>query len=452
MYKQVMVGNVRRLLEEKGFSISEAARLIGTSKQYLSSILAESEPQSTKEQIMDKLCLLLHTNPARLYEPPLAATLLPIAADNQIMPQAEEPATAADLAILAERHFLAQDYAGCHVVVRRLLNEHAFSLSPPASAQALLLAGKCCCLQGLTSDARRLLREALSLFQKRLTSQPAKYLPLCMDTFRYLGLTEYADQQYDVAIRYYQRLFSLAERFPELSIDLSAKVENAGVSMLRSAIKFGNLSVLHKVKDDIERIALAFNLAGLHSRVHIEVLFCTHVVERARGGSVQGSIYADDELNSYYTEPFAALAYGLLLWDSGDSLGLLAFSSHLQAAEEQELAFVGLWLSSLLSLNDHLEMADRLYRLEKMLQSSWPSLYGALLVALKAVTVQLTGYTALAVYLWQDALYVLDTNNEIPFYIYILTWFISASGPFLATEECEVLHGLLCKTLASFAG
>jgi AraC-like DNA-binding protein len=69
LYRDIWRHNVKQLLAENNLSIAEAARLVGTSKQYLSSILAETEPSSMRELVADRLSLLLHATPARLYTP-----------------------------------------------------------------------------------------------------------------------------------------------------------------------------------------------------------------------------------------------------------------------------------------------------------------------------------------------------------------------------------------------
>lgn len=450
MYKQVWNDNVRRLLAENKLSLSEAARLIGTSKQYLSSILAETEPQSTKEDIMHRLCILLHTNPGRLYALHDLGTPLGTQLESQAIVHAQQATTAAELAILAERHFLAQDYMGCHAVVRKLLNEYSFELSPAATAQALLLAGKCCCLQGQAVQARTLLKEALVLFQKRLTAQPDKYLTLCMDTYRYLGLAEYSDEQYSQAIKAYHRVFALAERYPELAMELAGRVDNAGTGMLRCALKIGRVSCLESVVKDISKMAASLELSRLQCRAQLEKAFCTYLIGKIQEPEGPNPTLDFGDCEAYYNDPFTALQYGLMLWDSGRSHELEGFFAQVELASEDELAFVGTWLSSLLSLNDYTETAARLSRLEKMLDVHWAALYKGILVALKAAWLNLAGEKVESFFLWQEALYILRSNRETPYYLYCLNWFIRISGPSLVVEDRRVLSSTLERAMRSF--
>lgn len=450
MYKQVWNDNVRRLLAENKLSLSEAAKLIGTSKQYLSSILAEAEPQSTKEEIMHRLCILLHTNPGRLYAPQELDLSSTVHLESQAIVHAQQAASAADLAILAERHFLAQDYVGCHEVVRKLLNEYAFELSPAATAQALLLAGKCCCLQGQAVEARAFLKEALNLFQKRLTAQPDKYLTLCMDTYRYLGLAEYSDEKYHQAIKAYLRIFALAERYPELATELVGKVDNAGSGMLRCAVKLGKVSCLDSVVTDINKMATRFELGRLQCRAHLEKAFCTYLINRVSGLSNPNSALGFGNCNAYFTDPFTALQYGLMLWDSGRAYELAKFSEQVEITSERELAYVGVWLSSLLSLTDYTETAARLNRLEQMLDVHWAALYKGIYFALKAAWLDLTGDKVESFYVWQDALYILRSNRETPYYLYCLNWFMRISGPMLLAGDLTVFRDSLERAMISY--
>ncbi|KAF0195175.1 MAG: hypothetical protein FD169_1529 [Bacillota bacterium] len=450
MYKQVWNDNVRRLLAENKLSLSEAAKLIGTSKQYLSSILAEAEPQSTKEDIMHRLCILLHTNPGRLYALPDMDTSPNIQLESQAIIHAQQATSAADLAILAERHFLAQDYTGCHQVVRKLLNEYAFELSPAATAQALLLAGKCCCLQGQAVQARAFLKEALVLFQKRLTAQPDKYLTLCMDTYRYLGLAEYSDEQYSQAIKVYLRVFALAERYPELATELVGKVDNAGTGMLRCAVKLGKISCLESVGKDINKMAASLELSRLQCRAQVEEVFCTYLIKKVTQPNNPNPALDFGGCNACYTDPFTALQYGLMLWDSGRAYELAEFSAQVELTSEGELAFVGTWLRSLLSLTDYAETAVRLSRLEKMLDGHWAALYKGIFIVLKAVWLNLTGEKVKSFYLWQDALHILRSNRETPYYLYCLNWFMCIYGPTLADEDRRVFRAALERAVTSF--
>ncbi|MDP3487938.1 MAG: helix-turn-helix transcriptional regulator, partial [Bacillota bacterium] len=443
MYKQVWSGNVRRLLAENKLSLSEAAKLIGTSKQYLSSILAETEAQSTKEDIMHRLCILLHSNPGRLYALHALDSSSSVQLESQAIMHAQQATSAADLAILAERHFLAQDYMGCHEVVRKLLNEYAFELSPAATAQALLLAGKCCCLQGQVVQARAFLKEALSLFQKRLTAQPDKYLTVCMDTYRYLGLAEYFDEQYNQAIKAYLRIFALAERYPELAIELVGKVDNAGTCMLRCAVKLGKISCLESVVTDINKMAAHLELSRLQCRAQLDEAFCTYLIRSISEPSSPEPTLDFAACSAYITDPFAALQYGLMLWDSGRAYELAEFSAQVELASEGELAFVGAWLSTLLSLTDYAETAASLSRLEKMLDSHWAALYKGIFLALKAAWLNLTGEKVGSFYLWQEALYILRSNRETPYYLYCFNWFMRISGPTLAKEDHRVFGATL---------
>jgi len=441
LYKQVWIRNVKKLLAQNNLSISEAARLIGTSKQYLSAILNESEPQSVKEQVLEKLSWLLHSDPSKLYTPEIPQE----GVDNTVSQatfHAEDAASAPEMAILAERHFLSQDYVGCLSVVGKLLNEYSWELSPAATAQALLLAGKCCCLQGKSADARLFLRDALSLFQKRLSAQPTKYLPLCMDAYRYLALAEYADEQYVEAVKSYQRIFVLARRYPELSSELLGKVESAGNGLLRAAVKQGRLSIVKTVADEIEAFAEEYSMEGMVSRAAVERAFCIYVVTPNHG------LRLPDSAECFH-EPLAALQYGLLLWESGQYYELSVHAERLQTIAESELVFVARWLQGLLALSDY--SATNLAELSALLQPEWPSVYRSIILVMRALRLSLNGDNFSAAYLWQEALFTLKQNKEFAFYLFILRWHLRTIDQSINNDERGVLLSVLTKAVDEFA-
>jgi len=271
-----------------------------------------------------------------------------------------------------------------------------------------------------------------------------------MDTYRYLGLAEYSDEQYSQAIKAYLRVFALAERYPELATELAGKVDNAGTGMLRCAVKLGNVSCLASVVNDINKMARSLELKRLECRAQVEQAFCAYLIERVREPRGPNPALDFGECEAYYNDPFTALQYGLMLWDSGRSLELAEFSTQVELASEDELAFVGLWLSTLLSITDYAETAARLSRLEKMLDVHWAALYKGILVALKATWLNLTGENVESFFLWQEALYILRSNRETPYYLYCLNWFIQISGPTLVDEDRRLLLSTLERAMTSF--
>ena len=295
-----------------------------------------------------------------------------------------------------------------------------------------------------------MLFRSLVLFQKRLTAQPSKYLTLCMDTYRYLGLAEYSDEQYNQAIKAYLRIFALAERYPELATELVGKVDNAGNGMLRCAVKLGKVSCLESVVTDINKMSSRLELGRLQCRARLEKAFCSYLINRITVPSSPNLTIDFGDSNAYITDPFTALQYGLMLWDSGSSYELAEFSAQVELASAGELAFVGAWLSSLLSLTDYVETAARLSRLEKMLDVHWAGLYKGIYIALKAAWLNLTGEKVNSFYLWQEALYILRSNRETPYYLYCLNWFLRINGPTLSEGDHKVFRTTLDRAMTSF--
>jgi len=415
VYREIWAENIRALLAEHDLSIAEAARLVGTSKQYLSAILAETEPPSMREQIIDRLSLLLHANPARLYTPLVASrpSLSNVRASSA--PESERSLTPAEQAILAERNFLACEYQTSYFWAKCLLDRHSVELSPRAIAQAELLAGKCACLLGQSADASVHLRRALAFWRKRINAQPAKYLSVCLDTYRYLALSAHLAGDYPRVLELNEKALGLYSRFPDAAYDLKTKWENIALNMSRAAARV-SLQAVGATADFLRAFCAAARLPALAERTEYELVFCRYALSRVgvvgdTHGQASTLVLAHaEELcvpPQHTRDPLVGLGYGLALWERGDVDALAAYAASWAVDQPNiDQGFVGAWLANMTA-----PAASHVPLLEVASGVS-----AGLAALLRACQASLEGDDLLTLHVWQNALYELRAVREYPLY------------------------------------
>ena len=449
MFKELWSRNVKELLKQNGLSTAEAARLVGTSKQYLSTILSDAEPTSTKEAVMERLCFLLHTTPSQLFSPQNQERCCEVTA--VIVDEAEADLPPVEIAILAERHFLAGEFSKAYCLCCSLLAQHKRDLAPGAKAQTLLLAGKSGCLAGKHEESLPLLKEALYLFQKRLVSQPDKYIPLCMDCYRYLGLARYSAGNYRDAARWLARVCTLATRYPNIAADLENKIEEAVSNWLRSTVKQGSLGEFLQAAKIARFTADVCSFTELKRRVRIEELFCFYPL----------AVVSDevDVLLREYADELQWLREQNL---SMDTLQLVHYILLLHAAEQHdELVALqqgflqqgsdGALVRAVLDSFGRIQQARELVNIQSTVSATTSVALQALIRALQGLYCESMGLFAEAHSMWQTSLGMLNLHHEIPLYIYFLHWYLKTTALQLPLEEKTLTAGLLNKALADFA-
>ena len=374
---------------------------MGTSKQYLSAILAETEPASMRERIFDRLSLLLHATPARLFTPEADT---PSAAENALLKGAHDfdaSLTQAEQAVLADRHFLACEYGASYALVTRLLAQHGDALTPGATAQAELLAGKSACGLGDWQAAKQHLERAQAFWRKRLSAQPAKYLSLCLDTYRYLALAAHLAGDYSLALQCHERALGLYKKHPCAAGDLTAKWEAIALGALRTAARI-SLASLVKTADAVLAFCAEARLTELSQRVRYETDFCHYAISRATMQT--GSL---PKLPTHATDLWLAVCQGVALWERGDTTNLLAFAQGAELGlQSQEQRFVQAWLTQMAGPQAS----------QKPLAAEDSSLTRGLL-ALALACHRAAGADAPGAFVaWQNALYELLLAREHPLY------------------------------------
>jgi len=434
VFKKVWAENVRTLLADNDITVAEAARLLGTSKQYLTTILGESLPQSTKEQVVESLSLLLHAHPGRLYSP------LPLVPEEQLTTAPavnwqllDMPVSAAEQAVLAERHFLGGDYRGSLAFVRHLLAAHGESLLPIATAQAQLLAGKSACLLGQSALAREYLKLAQRVFQKRVSAQPQKYLPLCLECYRYGALAAHMERDYALAMKLQRQALQLLVKHRGEDDNLGMKWETLGQNILRTVVKQGRLSGIVAVADELEALAGRLDSPALSERAVFTRQFALYAVARAQGIPGQQAMMPPPQL---VRDAYIFLHYGLVLWDRGGDLRLFTDSLPVDTGSE-ELALVHEWLSNLAETGE-----TKLRFSSTNTLKPWGLLIGAC-TALESDALQ-------AFHMWQEALFDLKANRDIPLYLYSLAMGLDKFSAHITAHNRQVLQAVLDKVLSQF--
>jgi len=436
VFKKVWAENVRTLLADNNVTVAEAARLLGTSKQYLTTILGDSQPQSTKEQVVESLSLLLHAHPGRLYSP------LPAVLEEQITETPtvnwqlmDMPSSAAEQAVLAERHFLGGDYRGSLAFVKHLLSVHGPSLLPIATAQAQLLAGKAACLLGQAATAREHLKLAQRVFQKRVSAQPEKYLLLCLECYRYGALAAHLERDYALAMKLQRQALQLLARHHSAEDSLGMKWETLGQNMLRTAVKQGKLQGIVEVAEELLVLAERLGSLGLAERAAFARQFAFHAVARARAQGNAGSEVVVPQPR-VLRDPLTLLHYGLVLWDRGDDLMSWVDTWSVDVSSE-DLGLTHEWLSGLAVAGT----ATSPFR-EAAALKPWGLIMGAFTA--------LAGRTEQAFHLWQEALFELKASRDMPVYLLTLALGIDKFSTHLTAHNRQVLQAVLDKALLQF--
>lgn len=434
MFKKLWAENVRTLLADNNITVAEAARMLGTSKQYLTTILGDSQPQSTKEQVVESLSLLLHAHPGRLYSP------LPAVLEEQITESPtvnwqlmDMPSSAAEQAVLAERHFLGGDYRGSLAFVKHLLSAHGNSLMPIATAQAQLLAGKSACLLGQASTAREHLKVAQRVFQKRVSAQPQKYLPLCLECYRYGALAAHLEKDYALAMKLQRQALHLLAKHQGEEDNHGMKWETLGQNMLRTAVKQGKLQGIVEVAEELLVLADRLGSLGLAERAAFTRQFVLHAVARAQGNAGSEAMLSQPRV---VRDALILLHYGLVLWDRGEDLRLLLDTWPVDVSSE-DLSLAHEWLSIL---------AENSKTTPPFAEAAALKPWGLIISAFAA----LEGSTEQAFHLWQEALFELKASRDMPLYLLTLAMGIDKFSAHLTVHNRQVLQAALDKALLQF--
>ena len=455
MFKELWSRNVRDLLKASGLSTAEAARLVGTSKQYLSTILSDTEPTSTREAVMERLCFLLHTTPSHLFSPQTRDYR-----DASLAELKEEEAelSPVELAILAERHFLAGEYSKAYVQCCGLLLRHEKELGTSAKAQALLLAGKSGCLAGVTEHSKSLLKEALQLFQKRLATHPDKYIPLCMDCYRYMGLAYYSAGDYREAARWLARVFDLASRYPHIASNLEGKIEEAASNWLRSTIKQGDLNGFLQAAAVTKTTADECSFEELRRLVRVEEVLCFYPLAIVHEDLDTLLCGYSEEVSRLGLEDFGGDALQLvnyiLLLRAAARLGELTTIPENAIGSGPDNVALRTVLESLVLIEQGpvrpLQAAQALTKLQIVHNPDAPVALQALNQIVQGLYLESMQLLPESHAMWQTSLGLLRSNKELPLYIYCLDWYLKATALQLPPEERAITTALLTRTVASF--
>ncbi|MBT9135849.1 MAG: hypothetical protein DDT34_00914 [Firmicutes bacterium] len=433
LFKATWVGNVRALLAENNMTVAEAARLLGTSKQYLTAILGDSEPQSTKEQVIEGLSLLLHAHPSRLYSPRPAVDESEPLGGYTGRPLPDMPTRAVEQVVLAERHFLGGDYRGSLAVLTHLLALHGDDLQPMALAQAKLLAGKSACLLGQADLAQEFLRFAQRTLQKRVAARPQKYLLLCLECYRYLAIAAHLEQDYDQAMKMHRRAIFLAVKYRACQEDMDIKWETLGHNMLRTATKQGSLAKLVAAAHEVEFLAAQVSNSALAERAELTREFARFAVARAEGRA-GAEIYLPMPIA--VRDPVVILQCGLARWAKDEDLRtfLEALSSE---SENEDLHLVLYWLRCLAT---------------RTVSKTLPPVTATFkpLRHLLKICLAKSEEREEALFAWQETLLELKASREIPLYFFIFVVGLDKFADDLKEHNKKVLAAVLARALASY--
>ena len=425
MYKRIWSENVKSLLEKRGLTMAQAADILGTSRQYLSAILAEGEPQSAKESIIENLHWLLHTDPGKLYSlPGLPGELDSFQAQprNMSLPDLSPVETA----ILAEQSFRGGHYRRAHGIAEMLLELYEAELVPAAVAQAELLSGKSACLAGNVSNGIPRLTSALSFYRKRLSAQPEKFFSLCIDSSRYLGLALYLQGDYPQSIKRLTTACHLAARYPALAEELSARLEEVATNLLRAATRQGRLAELAEAAAVVMDMADKCGFVALRHYVTLELTLAQYPGKIVAEADFPADILQRDDVltlfrkSSYGFESLQGYTFALILYLMKDSEGLSAVAQAVQGetrwSQSGAQSLVAMFLALLGGALPNPAVASATV--------SEPSVFSALQQAGQAQSLGCSGSGRLAMILWQEALGTLRDEREFPLYILTLYWYL----------------------------
>ena len=452
MYKQIWSENVKALLDSRGLTIAEAAEIIGTSRQYLSAILAEGEPQSAKEAIVDNLNWLLHANPGRFYQ-------MPPRSDDYLCGRFESDEAAvfhlspAETAILAEQNFRGGHYPRAHAVAEALLRISHGELVPAALAQAELLSGKSACLSGNPAVALPRLKSALSFYRKRLSAQPEKYFSLCLDSYRYLGLAYFLQSNYTKASNQLVAACRLAKQYPHLAVDVIPRLEEVVANLLRSASRQGSMSEVAQSASVVAAMAAACGLTGITHYVTLELALaqCPPLIVAGEAPYVDSILHsripALFRLSFAGYESLQGYTYLLILFLTGDRDGLESVFRTLseETPTNQGAAAIAEMFLVLLQ--------GRKPRLVPPASGvSEPKVFAALQRAGEAARLTGPETNRLQRHLWQEALGILREEREIPLYILTLHWCLRSTAQDNLLRASNIYRQLLEIACARWEG
>ena len=429
VYKGIWSENVKSLLEHYGLSISQAAAMLGTSRQYLASILSESEPQSTKEKLAEQLCFLLHTSPGELYSVTADRDrLLSRKAEHQGFSPPD--ASPVETAILVERNFLAGNYEKSWLVAEHLLTVHRDSLLPAAHAQAPLLSGKSASLAGRSKEAIVRLKQALQFYRKRLTAQPGKYFPLCIDCYRYLGLTYYMDGEYSQSVRWLSTACRLAVKYPEIAKATSARLDEVSMNLLRAGSKQGSMRELLLAADTVKTMADACKFEALSYSVDLDVRLAQYPMRIVDTDNFNIAPAERDEIidtMSRSTAGFESIhgyMFTVMLYLCRDFVGLRLMVDRTQALAGRPGNSLAPLAGSLLAVLD----GNDPFLAERVFGDIAPGVVRALHLACEGAYLMRERHCVLGQYTWQESLGRLKYQRELSLYILVLFWYIRECG------------------------
>jgi transcriptional regulator with XRE-family HTH domain len=252
--------NLRRLIKQNGLKISDVAKSVGTSRQYLASILNSSR-QSKKEQIIDRLCLLLDVSTPRLY---IQTRREP----GELVPPAEEvplgmPVTRGLIDKDFRHHFADLLQRGQHQQILvdsdYVFRERARSLTQRELAEIGLTRGKAFIHMYRPNEGIQAIRECLKLFQQRQTLQPEVFMPYIIDCFYWLARASYMVGDPAAALRFYTKLIDKVLDANSFNQPITDEVRFSFYDSYQLAKEMGDAE---QAREIAEKAMTAFTAAG----------------------------------------------------------------------------------------------------------------------------------------------------------------------------------------------
>ena len=443
MYKRLWTENVKTLLDQRGLTVAEAAEVLGTSRQYLSSILAEGEPQSAKEAIVENVNWLLHTDPAQLYalgHSGQSAVALQREPRDISLPDLSPVETA----ILAEQSFRGGHYRRAHRIAESLLELSMDKLVPAAVAQAELLSGKSACLSGDVSKAVPRLKSALGFYRKRLSVQPDRFFSLCIDSYRYLGLAFYLLGDYRLAIRQLVAACRLAEKYPHLAVEVVTRLEEVATNLLRAASRQGKRSTLTAVAAVVSSMTAKCGLKALTNYVTLELTLAQYPTQIVATGSWELDAIQRDKIIELFRlsctgfESLQGYTFILGLYLADDAAGLCKVGHTVNS----DVSWRHGGAAGLVAMFTALQGGEVPTPMSPASAVSEPSVFTALRKAGEATSLTGPETARLRHYLWQDALGALREEREFAMYILVLHWYLRATDPDELPQAAEIYRRL----------
>lgn len=453
MYKEIWSENVKSLLHERGLTIAQAAEMLGTSRQYLSAILAEGEPRSAKEAITENLHWLLHTNPSGLYKLP-CGEVSAFAGGTGTKEADLMHLSPVETAILAEQSFRGGHYRRAHAIAESLLGNSQSELVPAALAQAHLLSGKSACLAGDFTAALPRLKAALAFYRKRLSGQAEKYFSLCIDSYRYYGLAFYLKGDYAQASRQLLSACRLAEQYPQFAADVATRLEEAAANLLRAASRQGSRSALEQASSAVASMAGKCGFWNLTHYVTLELALAQYLERIVHGGGVSpaadGSVdfAALLRLSRAGYESLQGYTYILMLFLTGDRVALETVLSDLN----REARGIHSGAAALTARFLYLLGVKAPGGAQPTGEISEPGIFAALQSACEAESLSAPEISRLRHHLWQETLGSLREEREFPLYMLTLHWHLRDRRADDLPQVAEIYRRMLETTCAGWEG